>query len=557
MAQRPNIWDNPAFRYQAIIFGAALIVLACQFIHPGYYHNPDDDAAIMPKYVPQIVESFRQGIIYPRWMPEDFGGYGSPFFVFYNPLLYMLAALLNLAGLDVLTAKMLLELLRLYVGGTFLFLLVRQSHGERAGILSAMSYIFLPTRILDLYFYTSPASRFGQAFIPMVLLFTRRYVRSPFNRKDLALMGMSYACLVLSHLVTAYIFAPFVFAYGIVAANGKPGLKTALKPAIGILAGLGLASAFFLPVLMERGQIQMELIGRFLYSEAFLLDPFHSPAKEGLGQLQIMIRDIVLGEALLLALFYYIGRRYAGLRPGREGTFFMGSVLFCLLMMSSASAPLWRYAPGLKTIMYPARFEPVNLMFLSALMGITVSAFFGWPGRGRAMTVFASALLVGVLVFDAALIARLSIYRRTDVSGLVHRVDFPEYLPRAVDARMVDSLGGKDPLVYSGDMSSVKILKWGYVDRAFTVESARGAALRIKTFYFPGWRAWVDGEEAQVRVEEKTGAILLDVPEGRHTISLKFTDTLPMTSGAALSLITFAALVFPYRRIARWYPRPR
>ncbi len=85
-------------RPYALILACALAAIGWQLLHPGYYCIWKNDVAYTHKYILQFTESFRQGILYPRWMAECFGGYGSPVFVYYSPSLYYLAGIAGLAG---------------------------------------------------------------------------------------------------------------------------------------------------------------------------------------------------------------------------------------------------------------------------------------------------------------------------------------------------------------------------------------------------------------------------------------------------------------------------
>ena len=189
-------------RAYVLIFAAATLALAWQFIFPGYYHMFALDAAMLPKYVAEFNESFRQGIFYPRWMGDDFWGYGSPMFVLYSPFLYIMSSAMNLSGLGLAHATAVIKLLSLFVGGVFLFHLLRKRHGDRAALIASLFYVLLPTRIYDIYYHNTPAGRFGEAFMPMTLFFVSEMGDGPMKRKDLAGFGLAKlaACRALDDL---------------------------------------------------------------------------------------------------------------------------------------------------------------------------------------------------------------------------------------------------------------------------------------------------------------------------------------------------------------------
>ena len=80
---------------------------------------------------------------------------------------------------------------------------------------------------------------------------------------------------------------------------------------------------------------------------------------------------------------------------------------------------------------------------------------------------------------------------------------------------------------------------------------ATAGVVQVNEFYFPGWRVHVDGLPVEVR-PSPTGAILVDVDAGHHTVEARFGDTPPRTLGLALSgamlLVALALLAWPGAR---------
>jgi hypothetical protein len=72
---------------------------------------------------------------------------------------------------------------------------------------------------------------------------------------------------------------------------------------------------------------------------------------------------------------------------------------------------------------------------------------------------------------------------------------------------------------------------------------ASGATVAFHQLAFPGWRAWVDGQPVRLRAAPelpdqaiRPGFVLVDVPPGRHTVSIRFGTDLSRSIGAALSI---------------------
>jgi hypothetical protein len=82
------------------------------------------------------------------------------------------------------------------------------------------------------------------------------------------------------------------------------------------------------------------------------------------------------------------------------------------------------------------------------------------------------------------------------------------------------------------------------------VEMATPGVVQVNFFYFPGWNVYVDGLPVATR-PAPTGAILVDVGAGRHTVEARFGDTPPRTLGLAVSgvmlLAALGLLLWPQR----------
>jgi hypothetical protein len=95
-------------------------------------------------------------------------------------------------------------------------------------------------------------------------------------------------------------------------------------------------------------------------------------------------------------------------------------------------------------------------------------------------------------------------------------------------------------------------------DVAFDVRTERRAVLRILQTFYPGWSARVDGAPAPVE-RSSDGFCQMTVPEGRHTIRLRFVPTgfavASAVSGVCLVLMAFLVLGWAREHGRTWDPR--
>ena len=129
------------------------------------------------------------------------------------------------------------------------------------------------------------------------------------------------------------------------------------------------------------------------------------------------------------------------------------------------------------------------------------------------------------------------------------RRDPREYRPIWWDGQLQPEKWEKAAFVTSGGASVQPIDETG-IQQAYSVNASVGSVIEFRPLYFPGWVAKVDGERREI-MPSPEGHVQLAIEPGEHTLSLKFEDTLPRTTGKACSA---ASLLFLLSIV---YFRPR
>jgi uncharacterized membrane protein YfhO len=97
----------------------------------------------------------------------------------------------------------------------------------------------------------------------------------------------------------------------------------------------------------------------------------------------------------------------------------------------------------------------------------------------------------------------------------------------------------------------VEIESWRPQYRRIHEESSMQNALRLRTYYFPGWSAKLDGNSVPLR-SDSSGIQMVDTPPGSHIIEAYMDDTPARILGKALSLAGLVIVVLTasvlYRR---------
>ena len=225
------------------------------------------------------------------------------------------------------------------------------------------------------------------AFFPLILLLFLELVETG-QPRYLALAGLAYAGLILTHIVTAFLFTPLLMAYvlWLVLRKAGPSLGQWLRLsgfslAAAVLA-LGLSAVFLLPIPVERSYIAQEQWTRATYSydQHFvypfqLLSAFWDYGYAVEGPEDTMSLQLGLGVVTLTLMVGVLAlrQRTSEQRTGR-GTvlLFLGLTLAIILAMLPLSLPLWRLLSVTALVQFPWRLLALTAFTLSVLAGAVV-----------------------------------------------------------------------------------------------------------------------------------------------------------------------------------------
>ncbi|HEH9425611.1 TPA: hypothetical protein SIA32_000786 [Aeromonas sobria] len=480
-----------------------------------------------------------QGEIYPRWLMEMNGAFGSPAFFFYPPLPYYVSALF--AGPEPLAHHAMIPLLwsntlALGLSGLFAYLWLRPFATSGRALAASLLYMALPYHLaIDIYARFALAESWAFVWAPLALLAQDRLCRrAPFA---LLLLALAVALLTLSHLPSTLLILGLLTVRSLLLA-WRSKITLHLWPTLlGQLWGLVMASLLLLPALLDQGGISMGQmrIGMFEFHRNFL-DRLPESSSDWRFRGHLAWLTLLTLVLLLVA--------WAAAREPRHPELLIWGTLGTLgfLMMLPLSEPLWHLLPPLQLVQFPWRLNLLLVIATVAVVALGVPAYRPWQWLWW-------AVLALTLLSQAVYVHEAPLTQAPQKSALDGEFDSKrsarEYRPKQVPKGMFAPtlLAWKDefqPAVTTEQQGiSWQILNWQPRQIVLTVDAPAPAKLILHQFDYPGWQAKLDDTLPLTISSTRNGLIQVWVPAGRHQVTFTLTARWPERLGYGLSLIAW------------------
>ncbi len=524
----------------------------------------------------QLDHLLRQGILYSRWAPDLYYGYGYPIFNFVPSLPYYLAEILHLTGLGLVDTTLFSFALSVLASGVTMYFFVKDVFGSRAAVVSAVAYMYAPFHLYDILFRGHLPGAWATVLYPLVLWSFRRLILRGGTRYLVA-SALSYAASFLTHNPAMLIFNPFLLLYVVVLLwlRRRESPTTAVRVVTAMVIGAGLASFFWLPALSDREWIQLDRMitppdldyHTHFVSPIELLAP--SPAADT-GLMNPGVPNNIGPVFVLLSLVSAVG--LSRFRRPEERIHVILSLLTLaavVFMVLPQSAFVWENLPFLKYLAYPHRFLRLGSLVVAILCGAAVNLF---PRNRRTLSpsfLMATVSIVIIIVCSFSLLYppyyrdlprdpsfahMMEFERRT---GTIGTTSFGEYLPTWVEwistssplETMYRASAPVERLDHTSLPDGTEILEARYGPNSILMrlDAPQSFQATINSLYFPGWRALVDGDEISILPTPGLGLISVAIPAGEHLIEIRFQD-MPihwwskLTAGLSLMLLLLILL---------------
>jgi hypothetical protein len=495
-----------------------------------------------------------------RWVKDLGYGYGYPLFNFYAPLAYYVGALFNLIGFNALASTKMMMGLGMVLGGITMYFLAKEFWGKLGGMISAVSYLYLPYKAVDLYVRGAIAELWALGFLPLVFLGVWLVFKE--QRRGVVVGGLGLALVILSHNLTALMLTPFLISVFLVAFifSQKKSLFSRHSVFL-VLLGLSLSAFYWLPALREMNLTQVssqlgggaDWVDHFVYLDQLWASPWGF-AGSGPGRLDGM--SFMVGKLHLILSGLVLLITFFSQRPQKKEKVYtwigIGFFLVAVFFTSRMSASVWRLFPLMAFIQYPWRFLGFIGFFVAFLTGGIVL----YLHRNSILAYLPAFFIIITLIalnsryFKPQFKIQTSSSYYLEESNLkwsTSKISF-EYLPKDFLIPQTPEEVAQKKVIVPPE-ANLKMIEEKSSKLVFNLQAHEQTTILVNLAYFPGWQVFFNQEK--LIPEIKNGRFKLFIPPGNHQVKFVFANTPVRILGNSVSILGLVGLLL-YAKIALW-----
>lgn len=496
------------------------LLVACwagrELLTSSHFYTHDD---IQVFRLNEFTECIGRGEIPCRWSDSMGKGYGYPLFNFYPPMIYVLSGLIHSLGFSLITSLNLLMFATFLVAGWGMYGLV-QALTKRADLafLGSILYTLYPFHATNVFIRGVYAENLAWSITPLIFW----AIHSLLTKGKTRWLPYLFAFVFLTHLISSYLVAGLSLVWTLALTHlGTQSLWLNLrKLLLSLLLGIGMASFFVVPAMVEKELVQAETLtqGYYSYHNHFVsfaqlftdytwvygASYFGTPPEE----MGFMVGHVhIISLTILLALGSYFGLKH---KRFYLAVFLTILTLATLLLSHQKSSFIYTLIPPLAYLQFPWRVVAWAALPLTLSLSLLLALLPKKLSKILILIIFASLLLYSQPFFKPR---QLDTYQDQDfVSGELTAnqqvSSIYDYLPKTVS--IIPELYAKD------------------------------SDFDIPIFYFPGWYAHLDQEPVEITASTPYGLITpVDPHIDPHSLTLTWRETPFRKAMNLVSLLTF------------------
>ena len=518
------------------------------------------------KFASELKAALLAGEFFPGWANDNFG-FGSIGIRFYPPLSFYLLAITEMITADWFWAIWANLLFWMCLGSVGIFIFVREWGTTGQGLIAGIAYAMVPQHLSEVFQFFLFAEFAAWGVMPFCFLFLTRICRHG-RWIDVVLFAISYSALILTHIPTTVIVSLSFPVYVLAVMDRAEFLEIFKRLAVGVVLTIGATSFRWVSIISEFDWLAHNdskyATGYFQYA-MWLFPNTLTSRNQFIFVLSSWLFDIaiVMTVALIVPAAVYLvwTRREENSDIRKIVTASVCTTAFAFFLLSRPSEFVWDAIPFLQKLQFPWRW--MSVLSFSAVVGFALSVprlLRLMQGRERLVAYPALTLIVTIILFNITQIiipsAPIPFAKFAEVERKVAEEPlFEGWWPVWAKAEAFEA-----NRELSADGRAVETSGWNDSAKTVTIAGGEPAPLILPLFYYPHWKATVNGIPANVSLNEN-GVIVIPIPGDATTVRLHFEEPFRNLLMIWISLVVwifFGLSIFAQaaRQLVLKLPRP-
>lgn len=502
------------------------------------------------KFAQTYYESLTTGDGFPSWAGNENFGYGDIGIRFYPPLEYYFLALTRILVGNWYDAAWLTFMFWIVSGCLGVYCWTRCWLSKKESAIAACFYAVIPFHLNQLYVSYNNYSEFAAASI---LTFCFAFLTKVFERNkisDVLGLAISYALLILTHLPLTIIGSLCLLVYALTFLRKNNFVQPFIKCAVACGVALSASAFYWVGMVTEMSWLNhvSERFngGRFSFDEGFFPFYYHAAVFRDTAWI-IDYAAILTFLFLISAVVYFLYKKRGNADDNSAKNIFQTVLplgLLAFFMVTPLSRPIWQILTPLQKIQFPARWMTIVSMCGAVVAAASVHYLLKGNFLKQRFWIYTCIICLS----SVGLYNFVYIFHPTSFVPF-NREKFETTLSELPNNQSFNcwwSVWSKDDAFKIKEKISIgerktRIIVWEAEKRIFEVSAGNDATARIATFYYPHWKAIVNGNRVEIGKDEN-GAILIPVGSEESTVELYFQEPLTVRAASILSLLTWLIL---------------
>lgn len=501
---------------------------------------------------------------FPLAWIDGFANYGMPLPILAHQVPNYLGAVINFITHDSVLSFNIICFIGLLFSNILFFIFLRFYFSAPYAFLGVFIFNFAPYRILNLYIRGAIPEAFSNMFLPLILISIYFLIKKK-NIYGFYTLIISIMMLALAHPMTlvtfSFVFLPYLFylivfdqkGYDFLALFSKNNLKVYALGLVAVFVGIGIASYYIMPLNLELkyfyyGDKTNHLTeGQYLSWKNYI-DPnwYYFIGNDIFSRGHVVSAGLLETLGLIAGIIYIAYQKvYRKEKKWNILDFAVITSLFVIFFTTQLSDFFYRNISILSNIQFPWRMLS-GYMFLPPI----IFAYL-FSKINKLWIVVAFIILICVLRFP-------QLYGKNYASYPESLYYFTKYNLHSTGMNTIWTGRTED---YPVQEKKYKIMEGkGTFTKAVVKPASREYEIHAETplklvdftFYFPGWKLYVDGKEEMMEYQDplQRGVITYTVPPGDHRVLLKYEDTKIRSISKIISafFVVFVIVLFLFRK---------